>query len=376
MSGGKCKFVKPIDGDVLFSTADGEARDGGLYTVIRVSAPVGRKIEINGVEATEQDGSYYATVFLDGYRNSVEALDRESGELQTIFIYWFRNGYKTYRLGVDDVIRCFENIYQHQEEYTTIFEDPFLALYRDLHETYGTYVHMHIYYENDDGSFNLSMFPDKYKAEFQANGDWLKFTFHSRKDKPDSPYKFASYEQVMREGKQVEAEILRFAGPEVFSDITSQHWADSNLYATRAFRNLGYRCIDGYFIFDEKGEPAVSYYLNKEQTEHAHQRDFWVDNQENIIFVKDDIIINEVDLEEIDAFMENISSQEDHCFHYLLIHEQYFYEDYIRYEPDYRERIFRTVDWCHRNGYRPATISSVALEPAVSLFGGQAALLA
>ena len=48
---------------------------------------------------------------------------------------------------------------------------------------------------------------------------------------------------------------------------------------------------------------------------------------------------------------------------YLLIHEQYFYEDYSDYEADYRERVFRTVKWCHDNGYRPATITSVAFEP-------------
>ncbi len=221
---------------------------------------------------------------------------------------------------------------------------------------------MHIYYENDDGSFNLSMFPEKYKAEFQANGHWLKFTFHALKDKPDSPYKHASYRQVMEEGRLVEREILRFAGKEVLSNITSQHWADSNRDATRAFRDLGFRVLDAYFEFDEKGDPAVSYYLNREQTAHAAARDFWVDNSEDIVFVKDDIILNSIPLCEIDSFMERISAQENHCFHYLLIHEQYFYRHYCQYEPDYRERIFAAVDWCHRHGYRPATLTEIALE--------------
>ena len=167
----------------------------------------------------------------------------------------------------------------------------------------------------------------------------------------------------MREGLMVAKELLRFAGHQVSSHVTSEHWADSNREATRAFRDLGFDCIDGYFQFDENGEPYVSYYLNREQTAQAASRDFWVDHTENILFVKDDIVINEVPLAEIDAYMERISAEENHCFHYLLIHEQYFYEDYFAYEPDYRERIFAAVDWCHRNGYRPATISSIALEP-------------
>ena len=357
------KFIRPVDGDVLFSVADGVVRDGKLLTKVAVSAPSGRTIQINGVVAQEEAGIYAAQIALDSYRNTVEALDVEHQTGETMVIYWFRDGYRTYRLGVDDVIRCLENIWRNQERYTSIFDDPFLRLYRDLHEQYGTPVHMHIYYANDDGSFDLSMFPDKYKQEFQRNGDWLKFTFHAYQDKPDSPYKFASYEQVMREGQMVAKELLRFAGHQVSSHVTSEHWADSNREATRAFRDLGFDCIDGYFQFDENGEPYVSYYLNREQTAHAASRDFWVDHTENILFVKDDIVINEVPLAEIDAYMERISAEENHCFHYLLIHEQYFYEDYFAYEPDYRERIFAAVDWCHRNGYRPATISSIALEP-------------
>ena len=356
------KFLFPIDGDVLFTNSDGRPYKDGILVNVSVLAANGSNIVINGNPATEENGVYTAEIYLDGYRNAVEVTDTISGKSETIYVYWFMNGYKTYRLGVDDVIRCFQNIYEHQDEYTSIFDDPFLKIFYELHEKFGTFVHMHIYYETDDKKFNLSMFPDKYKEEFQRNGGWLKFTFHAKADHPDSPYKFASYEQVMEEGKQVEREILRFAGKEVTSNVTSQHWADSNLWATRGFRNLGFRCIDGYFQFDQNGDPYVSYYLDKEQTLHASTRDFWVDNKEDIIFVKDDIIINEVDLDKIDCFMDDISSKQNNCFHYLLIHEQYFYEDYYMYEPDYKERIFKAVDWCHRHGYTPATITSVALE--------------
>jgi len=356
------KFLHPIDGDVLFSTADGEEKGGSLYVSVSLTVEPGKTVSVNCVPATENDGVYTATVRLDGYRNALEARIEETGETETIYVYWFKNAYKTYRLAVDDVIRCFENIYLHQEEYTSIFQDPYLAIFRDLHDAYGVPVHMHVFYETNDGHFNLSMFPDKYKAEFQANGDWLKFTFHSRVEYPRSPYKHATYELTYREGKQVEAEIERFAGREVMSAITSQHFGDSNLQATRAFRNLGFRCVDGYFIFDKNGDPSVSYYLNKEQTLHAATRDFWIDTKEDIIFVKDDIIIDTVPLAEIPAFMESISNAQNHCFHYVLVHEQYFYEDYERYEPDYRERVFAAVDWCHRHGYRPVTMTSIISE--------------
>lgn len=356
------KFIRPIDGDVLMEVIDGKQSEQGLLTTVTVEAPKGRHIAVNGVTAEESGGIYTASILLDSYRNTIEAVDAESGELEKIVVYWFKDAYRTYRVGVDDVIWCLENIYRHQDTYTSIFDDPFLNLFRRLHERYGTYVHMHVYYVNDDGSFNLSMFPDKYKPEFQANSHWLKWTFHSLADQPDSPYLNASYQQVMEEGKLVEKELLRFAGKEAMSNVTSQHWANSNLWATRAFRNLGYRCIDAYFIFDEEGNPAISYYLNKEQATHASVRDFWMDNKEDILFVKDDIIINEIELKDIDSYMDAIAAQEYHGFQYLLIHEQYFYEHYCNYEPDYEARVFATVDWCHRNGYRPARISDIAFE--------------
>ena len=88
-----------------------------------------------------------------------------------------------------------------------------------------------------------------------------------------------------------------------------------------------------------------------------------MDNKEDIIFVHDDVVLNNVDLDKVDQEMEALSAREDHCFHYLLIHEQYFYKDFKRYEPDYRDRIFKAVAWCHAHGYRPVTLTEIAIEP-------------
>ena len=137
------KFLHPIDGDVLFSVADGTATEAGLLTKVTLTAPAGSKILVNGTVAREDDGVFCCQVLLDAYRNTVEAENAETGEMISMVIYWFKDGYRTYRLGVDDVIWCFENIWRNQDTYTSIFDDPFLALYRDLHAKYGTPVHMH-----------------------------------------------------------------------------------------------------------------------------------------------------------------------------------------------------------------------------------------
>lgn len=353
------KFLKPIDGDVLFANSDGKLIDGKLLTTVTLRATSGNAVRINGVDAVEKQGEYSAEITLESCRNSVEAVNLTSGEKTEMVIYWFSHGYHTYRLGVDDVIWSLENIWRNQDVYTSIFDDPFFRLYRDLHQKYETPVHMHIYYQNEDGSFNLSMFPDKYKEDFQANWHWLKLSFHSFTDQPDRPYLHATYEQVLKEGQMVCKEIARFTGIAEPSRVTSQHWCECPPEVCHAFRDLGYDCMDGYFRYDENGVPVASFYFDNDMVDHLAERDFWVSHSDDVLYVKDDIIINEVPLADIDAQMSDICNKWDNCFLYLLIHEQYFYEKFFLYEPDYRERIFATVDWCHRNGYAPTTITSI-----------------
>lgn len=357
-------FDFPIDGDVLFEEIDGKQEGGLLLISATLHAAPGLALNVNGIPAAEKaPGCYYAELPLSAYRTELVASCAQTGERTAISVFWFRGGSHTYRVGVDDVILCLENIYRHQNEYRSLFDDPFLALYRELHNTYGTHVHMHIYYQTVDGSFNLSMFPDKYKSEFEANADWLRFSFHSLADKPDSPYKNATYEQVMREGKMVERELLRFAGAKVMDRVTSQHWADSALPGTRAFRDLGFSVLDAYFIFDKDGNPEISYYLNAAQARHAATRDFWVDTKENIIFVKDDVILNSHRPQRIRDHLDEYLQREDRAFMYLLIHEQYFYKDDVHYLPDYRERLFAGVAFCEEQGYRSSWISDFAFDP-------------
>ena len=51
---------------------------------------------------------------------------------------------KGYRLSVDDNIRFLENISKHPE-YTSIFDDPYLKMHRELHEKYGTKTHFNLF---------------------------------------------------------------------------------------------------------------------------------------------------------------------------------------------------------------------------------------
>ena len=353
------QFVFPVHGDLL-NEYDGVETDTTLTVPVTVEAQDGADIYINGVKADCKNKSYTAKVALDGYFNRIEAVDRKNGLSKTISVIWIKKAGKKYNIAVDDVIWAFRDIYQHQDTYQSIFDNPYLAMFKRLHDDFGTITHLNLFFETD--GFNLTMFPDKYKQEWEDNADWLTLSFHAKGEFPDDPYAKSSYEQVLEECKQVEQEIVRFAGTKVFNETTGMHWGSPNIYGSRALRSLGMRAMIGYLTFWE-GQPYVSHYLTASQVLHAEGRDFWKDMDEDIIFVKDDLILNLTEKEDVIPLLEQLKAN-PHTGGYiqLLNHEQYYYEDYMKYQSDYEEKMRMSAQWMKDNGYTPARLEDIVFE--------------
>jgi len=81
-----------------------------------------------------------------------------------------------FRFSVDDNIWFFQDLAKNN--YSSIFENSYLALYKRLHEKYNIKVQLNLFYQFED--FNLSQMPDRYKQEWIANKDWLQLSFHSK----------------------------------------------------------------------------------------------------------------------------------------------------------------------------------------------------
>ena len=75
-----------------------------------------------------------------------------------------------------------------------------------------------------------------------------------------------------------------------------------------------------------------------------------------------DRLTNDVPYRAVVDFYRQILEQEQRehplrGFVEIMIHEQYFYEDYGNYEPDYEERIMAGCRWCHERGMKGAFFS-------------------
>lgn len=367
-------FLFPIDGDCI-NAADGTAtKDGINFTATIASAP-GCKVTVNGLPATEKDGAYAADLYINPGRTVLHAKNETDGTETSISVYFLPRSMGKYRISSDDNILFLADITQNKDVYTSIFENPYLAVYKKAHDLYGAKVHLNIFYAfnrdaarcftSDRPDFDLSMVTDKFKAEWEANADWLKLSFHARSEYPGMPYKFAAPETITADYLAVRREVLRFAGEATFStDVTTVHWGEANPACAAALRDLGHKALTGYLTLNKKtGNPSVSYYLPADLVKHLDERDFWRDTEMGMTFGRIDRVTNIGPFEQVMADMHDIIAHPHRSgFVSIMIHEQYFYEDYKGYLPDFEARVLEPAKLLFENGYKGTFIKEVISE--------------
>ena len=372
------RFVFPIDGDCV-NKNDGAEIDGGIRITVSVAAPEGHEVTVCGAPASYIDGVYKAEVNIYGRENFLRARDLTDGTECEIKVFKLPDlCMGGYRLSSDDNIIFLHDINEHKDEYKSVFENPYLAVYKKAHDLYGAKVHINLFYEFDDKArqnfsterpyFNLSMMTDKFKDEFIANSDWLKFSFHAKSEMPNCPYKYADAETISRDCIMTLREIERFAGKEVISDTTTVHWGEANIEGVKALRTLGYKALTGYFTAGETKYP-VAYYAPSELIDYIYNRDFWRDTETDMLFGRIDRVINLTTKERCLAAISNaIESPTRGGFISIMIHEQYFYEDYRGYLADFEARVLDSCKLITDNGYVGRHISEMLEERPLNLF--------
>jgi sugar lactone lactonase YvrE len=340
-------ITAPVDGAIL-NHNDGEVTPSGLRITVEGTSRLAGPVRINGVSVPVHEGRFQNSLVLSDRETKIMAEAR--GRQHQIRVLWDRDSFKRYRFSTDDNILFLKDIAQHSATYSSIFENPYLALWREMHFKYGAKVHFNIYYETE--GFTLSQMPDKFRPEWQKNAAWIRLTFHARANDPDRPYLHASAEKVRQDYRLVTREIARFAGPEVLSPVTTIHWGEITREAARALHEEGVRVLVGYFTACDN-LPCVCFYLPLARWRYLMGRDYWKDTREDLTFIRHDIVINTVPLDKIVPHLEQVAADPHQAeIMELMIHEQYFYSDYRAYEPDYRQRVERALDWVTQHGYK------------------------
>ena len=341
------RITDPPDGAIL-NRHDGEQTSEGLRITVRGLSKAPGPVQVNGVGVSATNGRFEIQITLRERRTRVAA-ETPDGSRDSVTLIWDRDSFPRYRVSTDDNIRFLKDIAQNADRYSSIFENPYLALWQDMHRKYGTKVHFNIYYETE--GFDLSEMPDSFRDEWLENRDWIRLSFHARSASRKRPYIHASAEEIKADYRLVTREIERFAGDELLSPVTTVHFGETTLSAARALREEGIRVLVGYF-WTVNDLPSVSYYLSRREVLHLAQRDYWQDPAENLLFIRHDIVINRMELDDIEPFLERLAADPHRSeVVELMIHEQYFYPDYPAYQPDYRERVERAIGWVTSRRY-------------------------
>jgi len=346
------KITEPFNGDIL-NHLHGNVTANGMEIEVKGTCPEGATVTVNGQAAAVTGGEFAVVVCIDQRENNLTA--EANGQSDSIVVLYDKNSFKRYRFSLDDDIWFLRDI--AAKRYRSLFDNPYLALWKHLYDTYGTKTNCNIYYQCED--FNLSMMPDSYRGEWADNAHWFRLTFHALQNDPKEPYINATYDEIAHDYDLVVNEILRFAGEEVMNTFTTIHWGEAPLDACRAVRDRGIKGLCAYFHLRDR-TPKVSYYLDADLVEHVSQRDYWKDTKEDLIFVRHAMVCNMGDCRP-----ENIGPKlaEGAANPYqgevleLMIHEQYFYPDYVAYIPEYAARCETAARWVTESGYQPVFYS-------------------
>ncbi|MBQ3527274.1 MAG: hypothetical protein IJA52_01785 [Clostridia bacterium] len=239
-----------------------------------------------------------------------------------------------YRFSIDDNIWFLRDI--NSKGYDSIFENPYLGFFKNLHEKYGARFQFNVYYETE--GFDLSEMTDRYRDEWRENSDWLRLSFHGRYDIGEPPYINSSYEEAFEDCQSVHREILRFAGEDTLSYFTTIHYCQGSPEALRAFYDCGIRGLVGLF---EDGRYCYQHSYPDFTEPYKYE------SEDDIYYFVNDMIINLFGLGGVVPHLEGLSHKE---FLEVMIHEQYFYKDYPYHQPDFCEKVERVVKHLTESG--------------------------
>lgn len=247
---------------------------------------------------------------------------------------------KTFCFTVDDNVRFLRDL--TEKKYNSIFDHPYLAMYKRLREKFGLKVQLNLFYRLD--GFDISKMTDAYYSEWEANSDWLKMSFHSELENV-RPYEFSGYDEVYSDCKSVNSEIVRFASPAALAKTTTVHYCVATEEGLRALADNRVQGLLGLFGNSEK--PRTSYGIAEDEA--GLIRGGSIRRLGGISYAGIDIVINSFSKEDN---LKKLSALLDRDGIRVMIHEQYFYEDYKAYQPDYEEKLEAVFGLLCREGYK------------------------
>jgi len=343
----------PVNGAVL-NHRHGRQGKKSLTIHVRGQAPLGARVLVNGVQATRAGERFEADLRLTAPWTEITAAaqDVAGTAAHSVRVLWDRFSRKRYRFSIDDNSFFLRDI--ARKHYASLFDCFYLDGLRRLHRTYGVKFTVNVFRTTPENDFALTEFPDTYKAEWQANGDWLKLAFHADAEFPDRPYEYASPAKLAGDLDRVAAEIQRIAGAEAYAPPTVLHWGMCPPACLPVLRERGVKALSGMFRPGCHDRYDVNYNLDSRRSEYLSRHDALVDLDSGIVFSLIDLICNNTPVADTVPRLAAKAADPDTAeVMDLFTHEQYFWPFYRNYVPDHFERLDTAIRFVTEAGYEP-----------------------
>ena len=293
---------------------------------------------------------------------------------------------------VDDCIWFLRDIAKDRPK--SIFDNPYLGGFRKIHDATGLKVQFNLFYRTDFfygmDEFTLADMPADYKAEFKANADWIRFGLHSLQEFPDYPWINSSYEDLAKFLKMIRGEITRFAGGELFARFALPHWVPMSKDGVRALKDAGITmmCATGgnryayngdsntlpyghSFRVESNRKPETALYTRVSNLlaisasacgyNHLTMDQFRTVTGDNKYVYDPDTgmrfrgvctaPMSCLNLQPLKDVPRDLDAVKNLPFIGYGNHEQYFYRDYLAYQPDYMEKEMLVARTFKERGY-------------------------
>jgi hypothetical protein len=341
---------EPFHGAIL-NHRHGKRVPVGLEIEVSGKAPPGEQVTVGGRPARRDGDRFIGRIVLrEKETDIVASLGSDERHTARVRVVWDRHSFPRYRFSIDDNSFFLRDI--AQKKYKSLFDCFYLDMLRKLHRRYRARFVLNIYYTTGD-DFNLTQFPDRYRAEWEDNSDWMKLAFHAYANLPDRPYQDAPPEKLLADFDQVSEQIHRFAGEKTYSLPTVIHWGMVRPEALKPLAKRGVRALSGYFR--RWGDSwDVNYRLDDVRSEYLSRHDALKDFDSGIVFSRVDIVCNSTPVEQTVPTLAPLAKDPNTAeIMDLFTHEQYFWPFYSNHIPDHAQRLDVAIRWVTEHGYKP-----------------------
>ena len=341
-----------------------------LQIEVRGIADPQSRVTVNGQPAVRHDREFVATVALRDKINRVTAAARDKfGErTQTITLVWDKASFKRYAVRIDDNSFFLTDLAREQPR--RLFDHFYLNGLKRLHDRYGSKFILKCFYRNDHDAekFTLDRLSDRYRGEFEDNADWLHLAFHAWSEFPDRPYQHCDEKRLAHDYDVTFGELVRIAGKKSCSPPTNVHWAMLPPERFHILKERGLKIltssgfmsnriyVDGKVEELQAGSCDIGFFYEQDVACHMLEKRCFYDPDHDLFLSRTFFCFNIDTPAEIEAKIrrEDSALAASGCEIIESVgHEQYAFERYENFLPDYFERLETSCRIPAELGYRP-----------------------